>query len=209
MLINLVYPLNFYSKNTFLLKGAKITSIATLEPLPVKQGDLGFPCTTQRQGFRSSFHLNLLYCFSVQIITGIFKGCLDKAEDNGMTSISFPAIGTGNMGFSKNNIASSLLKEISAFSSRRQPKHLKKVVVILYPKDSNTIQVRNHTAQQHFSNTLGYSAPPSHCDSLNRLLLMNFKICFLVAQWPQVPHNVKVGYIFLAENSLSSTTFLI
>lgn len=81
-------------------------------------------------------------CSASQILSGIFKDCLDKAEDSGLTSISFPAIGTGNLGFPKVLVASLMLDEILAFSSKQQPKHLKKVVIILYPKDTQTIQVR-------------------------------------------------------------------
>ncbi|KAG7233895.1 hypothetical protein INR49_006457 [Caranx melampygus] len=33
------------------------------------------------------------------ILSAIFKDCLEKAEGTGLTSISFPAIGTGNLGF--------------------------------------------------------------------------------------------------------------
>lgn len=39
-------------------------------------------------------------------------------------------------------MASSMLDEMLAFSSQKQPKHLKRVVIILYPGDTQTIQVR-------------------------------------------------------------------
>lgn len=73
-------------------------------------------------------------------LSGIFKDCLGKAEENGLTSISFSAIGTGNLGFPKDLAASLMLNEIVAFSSKKQPKHLKKIMIILYPKDAQTIQ---------------------------------------------------------------------
>uniref|UniRef100_A0A3Q3M6T9 Poly [ADP-ribose] polymerase n=1 Tax=Mastacembelus armatus TaxID=205130 RepID=A0A3Q3M6T9_9TELE len=68
--------------------------------------------------------------------------CLVKAEDTGLTSISFPAIGTGNLGFPKDLVASLMLDELLAFSSKKQLKHLKKVVIILYSGDAKTMQVR-------------------------------------------------------------------
>ncbi|XP_032368806.1 poly(ADP-ribose) polymerase family member 14-related sequence 1 isoform X2 [Etheostoma spectabile] len=76
-----------------------------------------------------------------KILSGIYKGCLGKAEEGGLTSISFPAIGTGNLGFPKDLAASLMLDEILAFSSKKQPKHLKKVVIIIYSQDARTIQV--------------------------------------------------------------------
>ncbi len=83
--------------------------------------------------------------FALQILSGIFKDCLHKAEDSGLTSISFPAIGTGNLGFPKDLVASVMLDEILEFSRTKQPKHLKKVVIILYTGDAQTVQVRNET----------------------------------------------------------------
>ena len=58
-----------------------------------------------------------------------------------MTSISFPAIGTGNLGFPKDLVASLMLEKIISFSSQKQPKHLKKIVIVLYPGDAQTIKV--------------------------------------------------------------------
>ncbi|XP_034043176.1 protein mono-ADP-ribosyltransferase PARP14-like isoform X1 [Thalassophryne amazonica] len=66
--------------------------------------------------------------------------CLNKAEDSGLNSITFPAIGTGNLGFPKDLAAAVMFDQISAFSSKKQPKHLKTVVIVLYHGDASTIQ---------------------------------------------------------------------
>ncbi|XP_041806597.1 poly(ADP-ribose) polymerase family member 14-related sequence 1 isoform X2 [Chelmon rostratus] len=100
-----------------------------------------------------------------KILSGIFKDCLDKAEDSGLTSISFPAIGTGNLGFPKVLVASLMLDEILAFSSKQQPKHLKKVVIILYPKDTQTIQVFSDEFKKKFPSASGVSVPTSSLQS--------------------------------------------
>uniref|UniRef100_A0A8C4EUA4 Poly [ADP-ribose] polymerase n=1 Tax=Dicentrarchus labrax TaxID=13489 RepID=A0A8C4EUA4_DICLA len=94
-------------------------------------------------------------------LSGLFKDCLDKAEDSGLSSISFPAIGTGNLGFPKNLVASLMLDEILAFSSKKQPKHLKKVVIILYSGDANTIQAFSDEFTKKFPNASGLSVPTS------------------------------------------------
>ncbi|XP_072253975.1 poly(ADP-ribose) polymerase family member 14-related sequence 1 isoform X3 [Leuresthes tenuis] len=73
-------------------------------------------------------------------LSGIFKDCLGLAEDNHLASISFPAVGTGNLGFPKDLVASLMLDKIFEFSSQRQPKHLKRVEIVLYPGDVQTIQ---------------------------------------------------------------------
>ena len=69
------------------------------------------------------------------------KDCLNKAEDNSFISITFPAIGTGNLKFPKDLIAQLMLDEIIKFSKKIQPKFLKKVVIILHPGDAATVQV--------------------------------------------------------------------
>ncbi|XP_071344165.1 poly(ADP-ribose) polymerase family member 14-related sequence 1 isoform X2 [Trachinotus anak] len=92
---------------------------------------------------------------SEKILSAIFKDCLEKAEDSGLTSISFPAIGTGNLGFPRDRVTSLIFNEISAFSSKKQPKHLKKVVIILYSGDAKTIQVFSDEFKKMFPSASG------------------------------------------------------
>uniref|UniRef100_UPI003AB08C90 poly(ADP-ribose) polymerase family member 14-related sequence 1 n=1 Tax=Centroberyx gerrardi TaxID=166262 RepID=UPI003AB08C90 len=94
-----------------------------------------------------------------KILNGIFKNCLGQAEDSGLTSITFPAIGTGNLGFPKDLAASSMLDKILKFSSKRQPKHLKTVVVVLHPSDAQTIQAFTDEFKKRFSTTSGGPVP--------------------------------------------------
>ncbi|XP_074550674.1 poly(ADP-ribose) polymerase family member 14-related sequence 1 isoform X2 [Halichoeres trimaculatus] len=92
-------------------------------------------------------------------LKSIFSDCLGKAEAGGLTSISLTAIGTGNLGFARDLVASLLLKEILEFSTKKQPKHLKKVVIMLFPGDANTIQVFTDEFQKQFPNASGAAAP--------------------------------------------------
>lgn len=77
-----------------------------------------------------------------QTLSRIFRDCLNVAEDTGMTSISFPTIGTGRLGFPKDQVAQSLYGEIFKFSHKRQTKNLKEVTIILYSGDTETQQVK-------------------------------------------------------------------
>uniref|UniRef100_A0A3B5ME99 Poly [ADP-ribose] polymerase n=1 Tax=Xiphophorus couchianus TaxID=32473 RepID=A0A3B5ME99_9TELE len=105
-------------------------------------------------------------------LAGIFKDCLDLAEKTRLSSITFPAVGTGNLGFPKNLVATLMLDKFLEFSSQRQSKNLKKIAVVLYPGDAQTIKVmknKNHcnirvvtsadsskgTGRQIFSTKLG------------------------------------------------------
>lgn len=98
---------------------------------------------------------------SEKLLSGIFKDCLNMAEDAGLTSITFPAIGTGNLGFPKDLAASLMFDEILAFSSKRQPKQLKTVMIVLYPGDAKTIKVFEDEFMTKFPNASGGSASTS------------------------------------------------
>lgn len=58
-----------------------------------------------------------------------------------MASISFPAIGTGNLRFPRDLVSRILLSEIHAFSARVSPQCLNEVTVIVHPSDRETVQV--------------------------------------------------------------------
>ncbi|KAM4558451.1 poly(ADP-ribose) polymerase family member 14-related sequence 1 isoform 3-T3 [Odontesthes bonariensis] len=90
-----------------------------------------------------------------KILSGIFKDCLGLAEDNHVASISFPAIGTGNLSFPKDLVASLMLDKILEFSSQRQPKHLKRVEIVLYPGDAETIQEFSDKFNRKFPSASG------------------------------------------------------
>lgn len=87
---------------------------------------------------------------SEKTLRGIFKDCLGMAEDNNLTSMSLSAIGAGNLGFPKDLVASLMLDNILEFSKKKHPKHLKKVVIVLYPSDAQTIQAFSDEFQKKF-----------------------------------------------------------
>ncbi|XP_028992073.1 poly(ADP-ribose) polymerase family member 14-related sequence 1 [Betta splendens] len=95
-----------------------------------------------------------------KILSGIFKDCLNKAEDTGLTSLSFPAIGTGNLGFPKDRVATLMLDRILTFSSKK-PKHLKKVMIVLYSGDANTIQVFSDEFKKRFPTATAAKTAPN------------------------------------------------
>ncbi|XP_032422912.1 protein mono-ADP-ribosyltransferase PARP14-like isoform X2 [Xiphophorus hellerii] len=100
-------------------------------------------------------------------LAGIFKDCLDLAEKTRLSSITFPAVGTGNLGFPKNLVATLMLDKFLEFSSQRQSKNLKKIAVVLYPGDAQTIKVFTDEFQKKFPSATGSSAAagPASADS--------------------------------------------
>uniref|UniRef100_A0A3Q3GMV8 Poly [ADP-ribose] polymerase n=1 Tax=Labrus bergylta TaxID=56723 RepID=A0A3Q3GMV8_9LABR len=85
----------------------------------------------------------------------IIRYCLAKAEKLKMTSLSFPAIGTGNLSFPKDVVSRVLLKEIHNFSSSTSPRHLREVAIVVHPSDRQTVDrftrdFKSQTGQRNF-----------------------------------------------------------
>lgn len=58
-----------------------------------------------------------------------------------MASLSFPAIGTGNLSFPRDVVSRVLLQEIHSYSHRRTPRHLREVAIVVHPSDGQTVDV--------------------------------------------------------------------
>jgi len=71
----------------------------------------------------------------------IVRCCLKEAESHRMASLSFPAIGTGNLRFPRDVVSRVLLQEIQAHSHRQTARHLREVAVVVHPSDSQTVDV--------------------------------------------------------------------
>ncbi|XP_007543095.1 poly [ADP-ribose] polymerase 14-like isoform X1 [Poecilia formosa] len=71
-------------------------------------------------------------------LADIITSCLKEAEKLRLTSLSFPAIGTGNLSFPRQLVARVLLRQIHLFSHRGAPRHLKEVVIVVHHSDRQT-----------------------------------------------------------------------
>ncbi|TRZ00261.1 hypothetical protein DNTS_003714 [Danionella cerebrum] len=80
----------------------------------------------------------------------IIKECLKNADTHGLTSIAFPAIGTGNLNFPKDLVARIMLTEFQEF----HPTNLRKVTVILHPSDKACVQTFLSTFRPSFQNPI-------------------------------------------------------
>jgi len=74
----------------------------------------------------------------------IVTKCLQTAEELSLKSITFPAIGTGILGFPSSVVAKSLFDKVYEFSSKKKTNSLREVHFLLHPKDVNNIQVSYH-----------------------------------------------------------------
>lgn len=72
-------------------------------------------------------------------LMSIISYCLEEAEKCRMASLSFPALGTGNLSFPRDLVSRVLLQEIRSFSRRLNPRHLGEVAIVVHPSDSQTV----------------------------------------------------------------------
>ncbi|XP_061105701.1 protein mono-ADP-ribosyltransferase PARP14 [Conger conger] len=100
-----------------------------------------------------------------QKLIHMVQKCLSDAEQHRMQSLAFPAIGTGNLGFPRDLVARILLSEALAFSQRRAPSHLRSVLFLVHPSDTQTVEcfLREFRGQAQ-----GHKGPDPHPSSLSQ-----------------------------------------
>ncbi|XP_076974255.1 protein mono-ADP-ribosyltransferase PARP14 [Tamandua tetradactyla] len=77
---------------------------------------------------------------SHKMMEDIITECLKITESLSLKSITFPAIGTGNLGFPKTIFADLIISKVLKFSSQNQQTNLKEVHFLLHPSDHGNIQ---------------------------------------------------------------------
>ncbi|KYO18144.1 poly [ADP-ribose] polymerase 14 isoform A [Alligator mississippiensis] len=70
----------------------------------------------------------------------IIEKCLQIVEEQSLKSITFPAIGTGNLGFPKTTVAKLMFEQVFQFSSKMNLKSLQEVHFLIHPKDTDNFQ---------------------------------------------------------------------
>ncbi|NXG59232.1 PAR14 polymerase, partial [Hemiprocne comata] len=90
---------------------------------------------------------------SRKILCSIITKCLQIAEDLSLKSITFPAIGTGRLGFPKSVVAKLLFDKVFEFSSKMRVHSLEEVHFLLYPKDRDCIQEFSNELESRCGNT--------------------------------------------------------
>jgi len=84
-----------------------------------------------------------LFLLSLQCLRSLVRHSLELASWDRMTSVSFPAIGSGNLHFPQSTVASVMFDEVANFSARNRGCSVKTVYFVVYQKDQTTIDVSN------------------------------------------------------------------
>ncbi|XP_033829096.1 protein mono-ADP-ribosyltransferase PARP14-like [Periophthalmus magnuspinnatus] len=74
------------------------------------------------------------------ILEGIVWSCLEGAERQRLSSISFPALGTGNLNFPRGVVSALMLRQVHTFSQVHSPRHLRAVQLVVHPADTQTVE---------------------------------------------------------------------
>lgn len=69
------------------------------------------------------------------------KSCLEESQKQNLSSIAFPAMGTGNLGYPRDMVAEEMCNSVINFSKGNPKTSLKQVLFVVYEKDTQTIQV--------------------------------------------------------------------
>ncbi|NXO31061.1 PAR14 polymerase, partial [Cisticola juncidis] len=93
-----------------------------------------------------------------KVLGDIITKCLEIAEELSSKSITFPAIGTGNLEFPRSVVAKILFDKVFEFSSKNRINSLEEVHFLLHTKDTANIQV-------------------SYCDFLSLLYYVISEVC--------------------------------
>ena len=78
--------------------------------------------------------------YFLQVLRDILKKSLHEAHKRSLTSIAIPAIGTGNLKFPHDRVATACFEEVLAFSKKNLTSTVKEVHLVVYDKDLPTVQ---------------------------------------------------------------------
>jgi len=84
-----------------------------------------------------------IFCFDVlfQILQTFMLGCLKEANKHKYSTVAFPAMGTGNLGYPKDVVAKEMFRIVSQYSSKNPKSTVTEVWFVVYEKDHPTIKV--------------------------------------------------------------------
>ena len=71
----------------------------------------------------------------------MIENCLEQANGDGMSSIAFPAIGTGGQHYPHDKVATVMFKQIREFSENTPNPSLCEIQIVLYEKDHKALRV--------------------------------------------------------------------
>lgn len=81
------------------------------------------------------------YLYVLQLLDKIITDAMNYASQKGFSSVALPAMGTGNLQFSRDVVAEMMFNSMIEFSKKNPGTSVKDVRFVLYDKDQSTIDV--------------------------------------------------------------------
>ncbi|XP_053554018.1 protein mono-ADP-ribosyltransferase PARP14 [Bombina bombina] len=98
---------------------------------------------------------------SEKMLRQMLDNCLAITENSNMKSVSFPAIGTGRLGYPPTVIASLMFDEILNFSSKNKIQHLQEVILVLHPNDVDVLKAFSDELENRIEAKAGDPSNPT------------------------------------------------
>nr|XP_010979838.1 protein mono-ADP-ribosyltransferase PARP9 [Camelus dromedarius] len=118
------------------------------------------------KGFKLSckYVYHVLWQYSEQnlVLKNAMKECLEKCLELNITSISFPALGTGVIGISKGTAAEIMFNEVLLFAKHHLQKQLT-VKFVIFPKELETYKFFSTEMEKNKVKLHGLNSYPSVC----------------------------------------------
>ncbi|XP_033744166.1 uncharacterized protein LOC117330056 [Pecten maximus] len=128
------------SKSLLIAAGDKIQSECDNDyPRGISHGDLAVT-SGGRLSCQKIYHVCLPKRTSTQdekVMKSVLHKCLEKAHISNKTSIAFPALGTGFLGYSPDVVATTMFQCIQEFDKAHQSTTLKTIYIIVFYKEDN------------------------------------------------------------------------
>ncbi|KAK3105447.1 hypothetical protein FSP39_025427 [Pinctada imbricata] len=108
--------------------------------------------------------------FSLHVMRCVMLKCLLKAENSGYTSIAFPALGTGKLGYPWHNVAETMFDVVDEYFNVVPSSCIKMVYFVLQSQDENTIRAFEFKEKVREAKTLNTEEPKGRdvCDDGGR-----------------------------------------
>ncbi|XP_077985210.1 protein mono-ADP-ribosyltransferase PARP14-like [Glandiceps talaboti] len=86
-----------------------------------------------------------------ETLNKILEDSMSKADRAGMTSIAFPAIGTGGLGFPGEEVANAMIQQAEAFSKKHPRSTLNDIRLVVYEQDRKTVKAFQDVFSKHMT----------------------------------------------------------
>jgi O-acetyl-ADP-ribose deacetylase (regulator of RNase III) len=79
--------------------------------------------------------------FLVKMLELFVEQCLSQADQRGVGSVSFPALGCGTLNMPPIQVAQSMIKVFKQFENKSPNSSVKEINIVIYPADEKIFKV--------------------------------------------------------------------